>query len=177
VISRAAGGKPLQTCVPLAWVMRLGALASLAGAGWAIYKIDSTPDGGGLPYFLFWTPLFLGIALVFFITSFLVGGRARPAGGGGQAPSRGLNLWMHALIGAGVVALLGEAFVIYFEEKRLQALELLVLSVGVIGFRMWVHRLSPRPQRLVNLWTIPILIALGIGWWWILDLVLSLFDR
>jgi hypothetical protein len=168
--------KGLRNCATLAWTFRAGAVASLAGVVWAIHKMNVTPEGGGLPYFLFWTPLFLGIALVLTVTSFLVGGPESRVGKE-ATPSRGLNLWMHALIGAGVIALLGEAVVIFGEGKRIQAVELLMLSAVVVGIRIWIHRLPPRPQRRVNLWTIPALIALGLGWWPVLMLVLSVFDR
>jgi hypothetical protein len=161
-------------------------MLSLTAAGWAIYKIEATPEGGGLPYLLFWTPLFLGISVVLLTTSFLLGKgpplKHSPEGPGSPKTkptdtSSKLNAWVTALLGAGVLALLVEAVSICCEGKLVQAVELVVLSAGVVAFSIWKGRLAPQLKRAINLLTIAFLIGLGLAWWWILDLILAVFDR
>jgi hypothetical protein len=176
----------LHKCASLPWVLRLASLLSLTAAGWAIYKIGATPEGGGLPYFLFWTPLFLGISIVLLVTSFFVRKDINPirrVSGHDTArvpatpPSSKLNVWVNALLGIGILALLGEGIAIFSEGKSIQALELLLLCAGVVAFCVWKQRLAPDPRRVLNILTVFFLVVLGLAWWWILDLILAVFDR
>ena len=176
----------MHKCATLPFALRVGSLLSLVAAGWSIYKIEATPDGGGLPYFLFWTPLFLGITVVLIVTSFLVrkdskGSNTRsergPSTNTASSTSSRLNAWVNSLLVIGVLALMGEAIAILFEGKQLQALELSVLSAAVVGFCLWKGRLSSEVKQALNLLTIGFLILLGLSWWWILDFILAIFDR
>jgi hypothetical protein len=176
----------LHRCALLAWVLRLGALLSLIAAGWAIYKIGATPDGGGLPYFLFWTPLFLGISIVLLVTSFFVRKDSTAlravenhvaSTAPSLQPSNKLNVWVNVLLGIGVLALLGEGIALLVEGKSLQAFELCMLSAVVAAFCIWKQRRKPDLRRIINILTIIFLVVLGSAWWWILDLILAVFDR